>query len=115
MQFVQASDLDVDIGSIPYEQLETERTVPRGSCEMQRCETLLVYLVDIGSTFDQLVHHHILPIVAGHVQRCISICIWLIDLQSAVRMLKQNETKSVYLYPGYHIVLLQAHRHYIEF
>lgn len=80
---MQASDLDVDVGAVPYEQLETERTVPRGSREVQRRETLLVHLVDVGPTFYQLVHHDILPIIAGHVQRSVPVRVRLVDLQKA--------------------------------
>lgn len=51
---------------------------------MERCEALLVHLVDVGSALDELVHHHVLPVVAGHVEGGVAIRIGLIDLDSKV-------------------------------
>lgn len=53
----------------------------RGS-KMQWCEAFLVQLVDVGSAFNQFVHHHVLPIVAGHVEGCVAVRIGLIDLDN---------------------------------
>lgn len=47
---------------------------------MQWCEAFLVHLVNVGSAFDELVHHHVLPVVAGHVEGCIAVCVGLVDL-----------------------------------
>lgn len=59
---------------------------------MERCEALLVHLVDVSSALDELVHHHVLPVVAGHVERCVAVRIGLIDLGG-----KMNETLSLFL------------------
>lgn len=96
MQSAQASDLDVHVGSVSDEQLETECAVPRGSREVQGRETLLVHLVDIGPTFYQLVHHNVLPIIAGHVQRCVTVCIRLIDLQGARTVRRRFVIQRIY-------------------
>lgn len=47
---------------------------------MKWCEAFLVHLVDVGSAFDELVHHHVLPVVAGHVEGCVAVCVGLVDL-----------------------------------
>lgn len=47
---------------------------------MQRCEAFLVDLVNVGSAFNELVHHHVLPVVAGHVEGCVAVCVGLVDL-----------------------------------
>lgn len=47
---------------------------------MQRCEAFLVDLVNVGPALDELVHHHVLPVVAGHVEGCVAVCVGLVDL-----------------------------------
>lgn len=47
---------------------------------MQRREAFLVDLVNVGSAFNELVHHHVLPVVAGHVEGCVAVCVGLVDL-----------------------------------
>lgn len=47
---------------------------------MQWREAFLVDLVDVSAALNELVHHHVLPIVAGHMERCVAISVWLIDL-----------------------------------
>lgn len=76
--------LDVDISAIANQELQTERSVPRGSGEVERCETFLVHLVNVSATLYKLIHHHILPIVAGHMEGGVAIGIGLIDLDSKV-------------------------------
>lgn len=77
--------LDVDVCAVPHEQLEAEGAVARGGGEVQRGEALLVHLVDVGARLDELVHHHVLPVVASHVQRCVSVCVRLVYLQMCGR------------------------------
>lgn len=48
--------------------------------KMQWCKAFLVHLVNVGATFDELVYHHVLPVVAGHVKRCVAVCVGLVDL-----------------------------------
>lgn len=49
---------------------------------MKRCETFLVHLVDVRSTLNELVHHHVLPVVAGHVKGRVAVRVGLIDLEA---------------------------------
>lgn len=57
----------------------------RSSGKMEWCEALLVYLVDVSSAFNELVDHHILPVVTGHMEGCVTIRIGLIDLDTGER------------------------------
>lgn len=52
---------------------------------MKRCEALFVHVVDVSAALNELVHHHILPVVAGHVQGRVAISIGLIDLDAKIR------------------------------
>jgi len=52
---------------------------------MERCEALLVHLVYVGATLNELIHHHILPVVARHVEGCVAIRIGLIDLDGEMK------------------------------
>lgn len=47
---------------------------------MQWCKAFLIHLVNVGSAFNELVHHHVLPVVAGHVEGCVAVCVGLVDL-----------------------------------
>lgn len=49
---------------------------------MEWCEALLVNLVDVSSALNELVHHHVLPVVAGHMEGCVAIRVGLIDLDT---------------------------------
>lgn len=51
---------------------------------MERCEALLVHLVNVNSALNEFVHHDILPVVAGHVEGCVAIRIGLIDLDAEI-------------------------------
>lgn len=51
---------------------------------MERCEALLVHLVNVSSALNEFVHHDILPVVAGHVEGCVAIRIGLIDLDAEI-------------------------------
>ena len=75
------SHLDVDVGAVAHQQLQAEGAVARGGGEVQRGEALLVHLVHVGARLDELVHNHVLPVVAGHVQRRVPIRVRLIYLQ----------------------------------
>lgn len=60
---------------------------------MQWCKAFLVHLVNVGSTFDELVHHHVLPVVAGHMEGCVAVCVGLVDLDiqdETVFLIKTN-------------------------
>lgn len=52
--------------------------------EMEGCEALLVYLVDVSSALDELVHHDVLTVVTGHVEGRVAIRIGLIDLDGKI-------------------------------
>lgn len=67
--------LDVDVGSVAHQELQTERPVAGGGSEVERGEAFLVHLVDIGPALYELVHHHVLPIVAGNVEGRVPICV----------------------------------------
>lgn len=75
------SHLDVDVCTVPHEQLEAEGAVARGGGEVKRGEALLVDLVDVGARLDELVHHHVLAVVAGHVQRRVPVRVRLVYLE----------------------------------
>lgn len=68
---------------------------------MQRRKALLVHLVDVGSAFDELVHHHVLPVVAGHVEGRVAICVGLVDLdvqgETIIPHQNKQELESVFL------------------
>lgn len=49
---------------------------------MEWCEALLVYLVDVSSALNELIHHHVLPVVAGHMEGRVAIRVGLIDLDT---------------------------------
>lgn len=51
---------------------------------MERSKTLLVHLVDVSATFNELIHDYVLPVVAGHVEGCVAIRIGLIDLYGKI-------------------------------
>ena len=74
--------LYVDVGPVADEQLQAERPVAGGGGEVERGEALLVNLVDVGAALDELVHHHVLPVVAGHVQRGVTVRVGLVYLQT---------------------------------
>lgn len=57
---------------------------------MERCKAFLVYLVDVGSAFNELIHHNILPVVARHMEGSVAIRIGLIDLDT------QDKTGTIY-------------------
>lgn len=72
--------LVVDISPVINQQLQAEGAIGGDSSHMQRCETLVVWLVNIGSSVHQLNSHSILAQVASDVQSCVSKGIGLIDL-----------------------------------
>lgn len=72
--------LVVDISPVINQQLQAEGAVGGNSSHMQRCEPLVVRLVDIGSGVHQLNSHSILAQVAGDVQGCVSKGVGLVDL-----------------------------------
>lgn len=49
---------------------------------MEGCEALLVYLVNVSTALNELVDHHILPVVTGHMEGSVAIRIGLIDLDT---------------------------------
>lgn len=51
---------------------------------MEGCEALLVYLVDVSSALDELVHHDVLTVVTGYVEGRVAIRIGLIDLDGKI-------------------------------
>lgn len=72
---------------------------------MQRCEAFLVHLVNVGSTFDQLVHHHVLPVIAGHVEGRVAVRVGLIDLDIKDETVFLIKTKAVISTLGNYIQL----------
>lgn len=69
---------------------------------MEWCEALLVYLVDVSSALNELVHHHVLPVVAGHMEGGVTIRVGLIDLDTqgkqgvVITRLFPSQNKEVY-------------------
>lgn len=47
---------------------------------MKRREAFVVDPVDLGAALNELVHHHVLPVVAGHVERRVAVSVGLVDL-----------------------------------
>lgn len=76
------SHLDIDISPVAHQKLQTEGAMAWRSSEVERCKALFVHLIDESSTLDELIHNHILPVVARHVEGRVSICIGFIDLNS---------------------------------
>lgn len=74
------ADLNVDVGPIAHQQLQAEGAVARRGREVKRSEAFIVHPVDLGTTLDELIHHHVLAVVAGHVERRVAISVGLIDL-----------------------------------
>lgn len=72
--------LVVDISPVINQQLQAKGAIGGDSSHMQRCETLVVRLVDVGSGVHQLNSHSILAQVAGDVQGCVSKGVGLVDL-----------------------------------
>lgn len=74
------ADLNVDVGPVAHQQLQAEGAVARRGREVKRREAFVVHPVDLGAALDELVHHHVLPVVAGHVERRVAVRVGLIDL-----------------------------------
>lgn len=74
------ADLNVDVGPVAHQQLQAEGAMSRWGREVKRCKAFVVHPVDLGATFDELIHHHVLAVVAGHVERRVAISVGLIDL-----------------------------------
>lgn len=72
--------LVVDISPVIDQQLQAESAIGGDSCHMQWGETLVIWLVDIGSCIHQFDSHGILAQVASNVQSCVSKSVGLIDL-----------------------------------
>lgn len=74
--------LHVDVGPVVDQELQTERSVCGSCSEMQRSESLVVGLADVGAAVDQLADDHVLAVKAGQVERRVPEGVGFINLWS---------------------------------
>lgn len=76
------SYLHIDISPVVDQELQTERSVCGGGRKVQRSESLVVGLADVGAAVDQLAGHRVLAVKAGQVQCRVPKCVGVINLWS---------------------------------
>lgn len=76
------SYLHIDVSPVVDQELQTERSVCGSCSKMQRSESLVVGLADVGAAVDQLTDDHILAVEAGQVEGRVAKRIGFINLWS---------------------------------
>lgn len=76
------SYLHIDISPVVDQELQTECSVCGGCSKMQRSESLVVGLADVGAAVNQLAGDCVLAIKAGQVERRVPKCVGFVNLWS---------------------------------
>lgn len=79
------SYLNIDIGPVVDQELQTERSVCGGRSEVQGSEPLVVGLADVGAPVDQLADDRVLAVKAGQVEGRVPKRVGVVNLWSLLQ------------------------------